>query len=56
MKINLTLFVAVLAVALSGVGCGSFQTTEIKLKNRLVPNGHGKLQHSLFLIGVIYEA
>ena len=36
MKTKLTLFVAVLAVALFGMGCGSFQTTETKLKQGLV--------------------
>jgi len=46
MKTKLTLFVTVLAAAVFGVGCSSFQTTETKLKKGLVTyypfNGNAK--------------
>ena len=46
MKTKLTLFVAVLAAALFGVGCASLETTQTKLKKGLVAyypfNGNAK--------------
>jgi hypothetical protein len=60
MKTKLTLFVAVLATALFGVGCSSFQTTETKLKQGLVAyypfEGNAKDESGNKLDGTIHNA